>query len=259
VCETLFLRSNTRAVLYEIMRIGAALGFNLIDFPGRIAAVAFTPGCNYRCPHCHAKPLLGDGAPVSDKDFFAYLDTVKDWVNGVTICGGEPTLQPDLEEFIREVHCRGFAVKLDTNGSDPVTLAHLLEQKLVNYVAMDVKGPRTLWPELAGAPCKPEAMVESIRLVAKFPQFEFRTTVAPVVRGAAGIDFLTVPEMASTASLIAETTKDYTLKYYVQKFVPRKGGLIDARLEEFPETPLKLLQEIMPEVRKRLPNAQQRG
>jgi pyruvate formate lyase activating enzyme len=241
------------------MRIGAALGFNLIDFPGRIAAVAFTPGCNYRCPHCHAKPLLGGDAPVSEEDFFNYLLTVKDWVNGVTICGGEPTLQPDLQDFIREVHCRGFAVKLDTNGSDPETLARLLAEKTVDYVAMDVKGPRHLWPELAGAPCKPEALLESMKLAAKFTEFEFRTTVAPVVRKDGAIGFLTVPELAETASLIADTTRDYSLKYYVQKFVPRKGGLIDARLEEFPETPPTLLQEIMPEVRKHLPNAQQRG
>jgi len=241
------------------MKIGAALGFNLIDYPGRIAAVAFTPGCNYLCPHCHAAPLLANAKDIGDKGFLEYLGTVKEWVNGVVICGGEPTLQPDLIPFIEEVRSRGLAVKLDTNGSNPKVLARLLAENLVDYVAMDVKGPDTLWPDTAGVPGYEAAMRESMKLVARFPIYEFRTTVAPVLRAGGEISFLTVPEMASAARLIIETTGSSAHKYYVQKFVPRKDGLLDKRFEAFPETPPQLLQDIHAEVMKHIPNTQLRG
>ena len=241
------------------MKIGATLGFNLIDYPGKIAAVAFTPGCNYLCPHCHAAPLLRNAPDLGTEDFFKYLDTVKDWVNGVVICGGEPTLQPGLFDFIAKLRERKLAVKVDTNGSSPKVLERLLGEGLADYVAMDVKGPRFLWPATAGVEGHEEAMSESMRLVARFPEYEFRTTVAPVVRGDGEITFLTAQEMAAAAKLVAAVAGGNTHKYFVQKFVPRKNGLLDKRLESFPETPVTLLQEIHKEVVKYLPNAQVRG
>lgn len=235
------------------------MGFNLIDYPGRIAAVAFAPGCNYSCPHCHAKPILGTAAPIDQEDFIGYLDTVKDWVNGVVICGGEPTLQPELIPFIQRLRAQHLAVKLDTNGSNPAVLAQLLAENLVDYVAMDIKGPRHLWPNLTGNPGAEAAMLESMKLVVRFPIYEFRTTVAPVLRGGDDISFLTVPEMAAAARLIVEITGSPDHKYYVQKFMPRKDGLLDARLEAFPETPVNLLHDIHNEVLKYIPNTQVRG
>jgi pyruvate formate lyase activating enzyme len=184
---------------------------------------------------------------------------VTEWVNAVVICGGEPTLQPGLIPFIKELRSRGLAVKLDTNGSNPKVLAQLLADKLVDYVAMDIKGPRFLWPATAGVEGHETAMDESIKLVAAFPDYEFRTTVAPVVRGDGEISFLTVHEMAAAAKLIAAATGSGAHKYYVQKFVPRKNGLLDKRLEVFPETPPQLLQDIHKEVTKHLPNTQIRG
>lgn len=241
------------------MKIGATLGFNLIDYPGKIAAVAFTPGCNYLCPHCHAAPLLRNAPDLGTDDFFKYLGTVKDWVNGVVICGGEPTLQPGLFGFIARLRERKLAVKVDTNGSNPKVLERLLGEGLADYVAMDVKGPRFLWPATAGVEGHEEAMSESMRLVARFPEYEFRTTVAPVVRGDGGISFLTAQEMAAAARLITAAAGGDQHKYFVQKFVPRKDGLLDHRLESFPETPVTLLQEIHKEVLKYLPNTQLRG
>jgi pyruvate formate lyase activating enzyme len=241
------------------MKIGAALGFNLIDYPGKIAAVAFTPGCNYRCPHCHAAPLLAGAKDLGDQGFLEYLDTVKEWVTGVTICGGEPTLQEGLIPFIEQVRAKNLAVKLDTNGSNPRVLERLLGAGLVDYVAMDVKGPRFLWPATAGVEGHEDAMSESLRLVARFPVYEFRTTVAPVVRGDGEISFLTVQEMSAAARLVVQATGSDAHKYYVQKFVPRKDGLLDKRLESFPETPPLLLQDIHQEVLKHLPNTQLRG
>lgn len=241
------------------MKIGAVLGFNLIDYPGRIAAVAFTPGCNYRCPHCHAAPLLANAKDIGDRGFFAYLETVKEWVTGVAICGGEPTIQPGLIAFIEQVRSLNLAVKLDTNGSNPKILEQLLARELVDYVAMDVKGPRALWPVTAGTPDYELQMLESIKLVSRFPVYEFRTTVAPVVREGGEISFFTVPEMAAAAKMMVEVTGSPDHKYYVQKFIPRKDGLLDSRLETFPETPPQLLQDIHKEVLKYLPNTQVRG
>lgn len=241
------------------MKIGAALGFNLIDYPGKIAAVAFTPGCNYRCPHCHAAPLLAGARDLGAQGFLDYLDTVTEWVTGVTICGGEPTMQEGLIPFIEQVRARSLAVKLDTNGSNPRVLERLLGEGLVDYVAMDVKGPRFLWPATAGVEGHEDAMSESLRLVSRFPVYEFRTTVAPVIRGDGEISFLSVQEMSAAARLVVQATGSDAHKYYVQKFVPRKDGLLDKRLESFPETPPQLLQEIHQEVLKHLPNTQLRG
>ena len=241
------------------MKIGAALGFNLIDYPGKIAAVAFAPGCNYSCPHCHAKPILGNAAPINDASFLEYLTTVKDWVTGVAICGGEPTLQPDLVPFIKKLRALDLSVKLDTNGSNPAVLARVLVENLVDYVAMDIKGPRHLWPNLSGNPGAEAAMLESMTLVPKFPTYEFRTTIAPVLRGGADISFLTAAEMGQAARMMVEVTGGNGHKYYVQKFIPRKDGLLDARLESFPETPPQLLQDIHAEVLKHIPNTQLRG
>lgn len=241
------------------MKIGAALGFNLTDYPGKIAAVAFAPGCNYTCPHCHAKPILGMAAPINADDFLEYLTTVKDWVTGVVICGGEPTLQPELIPFIRKIRAMRLAVKLDTNGSNPAVLSRLLAEGLVDYVAMDIKGPQNLWPNLSGNPGAESAMLESMKIVTRFPVYEFRTTIAPVVRGQGDISFLTVPEMADAAKMLAAVTGSADHKYYIQKFVPRKNGLLDARLESFPETPILLLQAIHAEVLKYIPNTQMRG
>lgn len=241
------------------MKIRAALGFNLIDYPGKIAAVAFAPGCDYLCPACHAKPLLNDNVLISEDDFLKYLDGVRQWVNGVVVCGGEPTLQPGLVPFLARLKAKNLPVKLDTNGGSPEVLGRLLAEKLVAYAAMDVKGPRGLWAKVSGLPGDGAAMLESMRLVVKFPDYEFRTTVVPVLRGGEEISFLTAAEMADTAKLIVETTGCGGHKYYIQKFMPRKGGLLDPRLESFPETPVSLLEEMKKEVSAYLPKCEIRG
>jgi len=242
------------------MKIRAALNFNLIDYPGKIAAVVFVPGCNYKCPACHANPLLNEDAILNEEDLFKYLDNVRQWVNGVVICGGEPTMQDGLIQFIKRLKAGRLSVKLDTNGGAPDILNNLLAENLVDYVAMDVKGPRHLWAKIAGGPDAAAAMIESMRAAARFPDYEFRTTVVPVVRSEEeGISFLTVPEAAETARLIAETTGSGGHKYYIQKFVPRRGGLLDARLESFPETPPELLEDMKRAASKFLPKCEIRG
>ena len=157
-----------------------------IDFPGRLAAVVWTVGCNLHCPFCYNRelvlPELASGLPrLSPKEVLAGLATRKGFLDGLVITGGEPTLQGDLAEFIREVKRLDLAVKLDTNGTHPDILAGLLELGLVDYVALDVKAPFTRYPEFTGVPQDVTAAVqESIRLLRESGvEYELRTTCAP--------------------------------------------------------------------------------
>lgn len=159
---------------------------SFVDWRGRIASVIFLGGCNLRCPFCHNAPLVNDPHGLEDLPWGEILERIQaleDWVDGVCITGGEPTLHPRLEDLVAAVGRLGFGVKLDTNGTRPEVLASLIAKGLLEAVSMDVKAP--LRPEVyarcAGVPHVPlEAVRESIRLLAEAPvEVEFRTTVVP--------------------------------------------------------------------------------
>lgn len=126
------------------MRIGGFTKQSLIDWEGKVAAVVFTKGCNFRCGFCHNPELvytelIKKTEDIPEQTIFDYLLTRKNWLDGVVITGGEPTLQSDLKDFIEKIKKMGFAVKLDTNGSLPTVLRELLQANLLDYVAMDIK------------------------------------------------------------------------------------------------------------------------
>ncbi|TSA44687.1 anaerobic ribonucleoside-triphosphate reductase activating protein, partial [bacterium] len=126
------------------MILGGLQKLTLIDYPGHIAATVFTVGCNFRCPFCHNPELIISNFqfPISnvlEEDFFDLLETRKGKLEGVCITGGEPTIQPDLIEFIRKIKELGYKVKLDTNGARPDVLRNLYAEKLLDFVAMDIK------------------------------------------------------------------------------------------------------------------------
>jgi pyruvate formate lyase activating enzyme len=228
---------------------------SFIDYEGKISSVVFTPGCNYKCPACHVKHLLENGKNMEEKEFFDYLDLRKGWIEGVVICGGEPTLQHSLPYFLEKIKERGLAVKLDTNGSDYIALGDLLKKRLVDYAAMDVKGPPEIYADLIGREFLDarDGYEKAIAIVSQFPDYEFRTTVVPVVRKGE-ISSMTPVEVGETAKLIYDCTGNREHKYFLQPFVPRKDELVDSRLEEFPETPHELLEEMRKEAIKYLPN-----
>jgi len=154
----------------------------LIDYPGRVAATVFTFGCNFRCGFCHNYDLMGDQdekvMPVREKEFFDFLDSRVGKLDGVCVTGGEPTLQGDLIGFIEKIKEKDFLVKLDTNGSNPEMLETLLKRGLVDYVAMDIKAPLQKYAAVAGLPgLDLEKIKNSVKLVKKAPEYEFRTTV----------------------------------------------------------------------------------
>ncbi|MBN1615262.1 MAG: anaerobic ribonucleoside-triphosphate reductase activating protein [Deltaproteobacteria bacterium] len=163
------------------MEIGGFQKFSLIDYPGGICATIFARGCNFRCPYCHNPELVYPdlyNPCIPEEEVWAFLDKRRGKLDAVTLTGGEPTLQSDLAEAIRRIRARGFRVKLDTNGSRPEVLQHLIDENLLDYIAMDVKGPLEKYASLSGSTRAASAIPASIEAIkASGIEYEFRTTV----------------------------------------------------------------------------------
>jgi pyruvate formate lyase activating enzyme len=128
------------------MKIGGFVKQSLIDYPGKIAAIVFTQGCNFRCGYCHnprlvLPELFPQGQHISPQEVLTYLEERKNWLDGVVVTGGEPTIHNDLAEFLKTIKDMGYQVKLDTNGSNPYMLEQIVKEKLADYIAMDIKIP----------------------------------------------------------------------------------------------------------------------
>jgi pyruvate formate lyase activating enzyme len=163
------------------VRIGGFVPLSLCDFPGKVAAVVFTQGCNFRCPFCHNGQLLAwqGEQEQAEEAVLARLQARRQQLEGVVVTGGEPTLQGDLPQFLWRLRACGLAVKLDTNGSQPDMLQALLADRLVDYVAMDIKAPWDMYDRLAGRACDTQRLRRSMRLIAESGlAHEFRTTRA---------------------------------------------------------------------------------
>jgi len=178
--------------------IGGLIPFSLSDFPGQVAAVVFTQGCNFRCPYCHNGSLIPQEAPsehlIPDEEIIRFLETRRGQLDGVVVSGGEPTLQADLLEFVYQIKAMNFQVKLDTNGSRPNVLRNLLQEKLINFISMDIKAPLTIYDQLCGVRVNTELLEESILIIATGGiAHEFRTTVVEALLSAN--DIRSVQEM----------------------------------------------------------------
>ena len=162
------------------MHIGGITKSTLLDYPGRVAAAIFTGGCNLRCLFCQNISLVEGLIPeIREADILAFLEKRRGQLSGVCITGGEPTLQPDLAGFIREIREMGYAVKLDTNGFEPKVLRNLAEEKLIDYIALDIKTGKAQYRELCNTDIDISRIEESVEIVKSgiFPDYEFRTTV----------------------------------------------------------------------------------
>lgn len=163
------------------MKIAGLNKTTLLDYPELVAATVFTAGCNFRCPFCHNRDLvMGEGlAYIPEEEVLAFLEKRRKVLAGVCISGGEPTLQPDLGEFIRKVKRLGYRVKLDTNGYRPEVLRELLAEDLLDYVAMDLKNCKAKYAVTAGRPeLELTKIITSVEMIKRsgIPH-EFRTTV----------------------------------------------------------------------------------
>ena len=162
------------------MKIGGLIKFTLIDFPGRPAAVIFTQGCNFRCRYCHNPELVYPhmfSEPVAEEEIDAFLKRRQGTLEGVVVTGGEPTLFDDLPQFLAKLKSMGYAVKLDTNGTRPEMLKELIQKKLVDFIAMDLKAPLEKYVLITGVEFNPAILRESMDLIRHAGiGYEFRTT-----------------------------------------------------------------------------------
>jgi pyruvate formate lyase activating enzyme len=166
------------------MILGGYQKLTLIDYPGHIATTVFTVGCSFRCPFCHNPELvLGSKLSVNnslEKEFFEFLKKRKGKLEGICITGGEPTIQLDLIEFIDKVRKMGYLVKLDSNGSRPDVLRKVISEKLVDFIAMDIKDSPKKYKKTSGGKADLERIKLSVDIImnSRIP-YEFRTTVVP--------------------------------------------------------------------------------
>ena len=162
------------------MKIGGLLKFTLIDFPGRPAAVIFTQGCNFRCRYCHNPELVYPHMftePVAEEEIDAFLKRRQGTLEGVVVSGGEPTLFDDLPQFLSKLKSMGYAVKLDTNGTRPDMLKEIIDNKLVDFIAMDLKAPLEKYALITGVDFNMSIIQQSMDLIRSAGiGYEFRTT-----------------------------------------------------------------------------------
>lgn len=214
---------------------------SLVDYDGITACVLFTGGCNFACPFCHNSPLVySQNLPVIDNDeIFDFLIKRKKVLNGVVITGGEPTLNPDLPEFIAKIKAIDYKVKLDTNGTNPKMLSYLIEKGLVDYVAMDIKNCKEKYALTAGIKKIDLATIqESVKilinskieyefrttLVKEFHEFDDITKIAEWINGARKYVLQKFTERDTCIKLgfhevekdIAQSYRDYLAKYILQ-------------------------------------------
>lgn len=195
------------------MKIGGFQKVSLIDYPGRISAVVFTQGCNFRCPFCH-NPELVDPQRFADRipeaEILAFLEKRRGRLDAVVVTGGEPTLQSELIPFTIHLKAMGYLIKLDTNGALPGVLEDLLGRKLLDYVAMDIKAPLERYGEVTKTKTDGERIRRSISLImGSGVDYEFRTTA---VRSLLGLE-----ELEAIGRLIPGAKR-----FVLQKFVPTK-------------------------------------
>jgi pyruvate formate lyase activating enzyme len=217
------------------MKIAGLVKSSLIDYPGKVAAVVFTQGCNFHCGFCHNPDLIsvdGQQSLISSDEIFSFLNTRKGKLDGVVITGGEPLIQPDIIKFIKNIKDLGFLVKLDTNGSSPIVLGKIIEQNLVDYIAMDVKNDLEEYEKICGFN-DTNKILESISLIMSSDiDYEFRTTVLPYYHSMAGLN-----KLASTI----EGAQKFTIQGFRPKIVYDKS-LINAK--SFTQKELKDVAEI---------------
>lgn len=202
------------------MRIGGLRKFSIIDYPGKLAAVVFTQGCNFRCPYCFNPELVLPECYqplIREEDVLSFLEARRGQLEGVVITGGEPTMQEDLPAFLRKIRAMKYSIKLDTNGSHPSRLQEIIRSGLVDYIAMDIKAPLPKYHLFSGADVDVERIKESITLIiVSGVEHEFRTTaVKPLI---------SPDDLRAISGLVA-----WGRRYFVQAFIPQ-GNILDKSL-----------------------------
>ena len=166
------------------MKIAGLEKNSFVDYPGHLSCVVFTQGCNMNCFYCHNKPLIDNNGEadegINPKQVLMFLEKRRNFLDAVVISGGEPAMQIELEDFIKDVKKMGFKVKLDTNGTNPKVIENVISKKLIDYVAMDIKAPFKRYEEFSGVKADINCIKESKNILMQgLVDYEFRTTLAP--------------------------------------------------------------------------------
>ncbi len=194
------------------MIFGGLEKFTLIDYPGKIACMVYTVGCNFRCPYCHNPELVDETVEtaIPESDVLEFLAERSSMLDGLVITGGEPTMHDDLPKFMKKVKDLGLLVKLDSNGTRPEMLKEVVENKLVDYIAMDIKSTMSKYSQTVARPVDIDSIRGSIKfLMDSGVDYEFRTTVIKALL--APEDFEEIGEEIKGAK-----------RYFLQKFIPTK-------------------------------------
>lgn len=220
----------------------------LLDFPGKLACTIFTAGCNFRCPFCHNSSLVvraGEVDEIPMESFLSYISKRKGLLDGVAITGGEPLLNPDIDELMRKIRAEGLLIKLDTNGAYPNRLEALLDEGLVDYVAMDIKNTKEKYALTAGLDESFDisTIERSIDVIMKkAPDYEFRTTV---------VRELHTPEDLVAISEWITDAKNYFLQKYVDS-----GDILAEGFSAYSDGEML---DILGKVREKMPHTILRG
>lgn len=229
------------------MRIGGLQKVTLLDYPGKVACTVFLPGCNLRCPFCHNPALVlpdRETDSLSTEELLAFLETRRGKLDGVCVTGGEPTLYEDLPALLRQIRALGFAVKLDTNGTNPDMLEALAQEGLLDYAAMDIKNSPDRYAETCGGvdllgPVKRSAAL----LMAGAVDYEFRTTVCAPLH--------TPEEMAGIGRWLKGAKR-----YFLQPFFVDSGELVGSGMKPLTKEEIEALRDsVLPDI----PSTQIRG
>ena len=225
------------------MKISGLQKVSLVDYDGQIATTIFTSGCNFACPFCHNSGLVKGTEPeIPVSEIFEYLTKRKNVITAVCISGGEPTLHKDLPELISKIKDMGYLIKLDTNGTNLPMIKYLVENKLIDYIAMDIKNSLQHYKKTVGTN-QEFNIIDSITYIMNCGiDYEFRTTIIKHYHTEQDIE-----EISQTIS--------GAKKYYLQKFVDNENCLMSG-LEEIDINTANSYIEIC---KKHIPNAKLRG
>lgn len=224
------------------MKIGGLQKTTLVDYPGKIACTIFLSGCNFRCPFCYSKELvlpeeIERHPEIREKELFDFLKQRKGMVDACVLCGGEPTINPDIGRFIKKIKDLGYSIKIDTNGYCPDKLKELIDAKLIDYIAIDVKACFRDYSKATGINIDIDKIKQSIELIKNSGiDYELRTTIVPNIH---------------TKETIIEMANDIgkAKKYFLQTFRNDKETISRSfnNVKPFPEEELReIIKEISP-------------
>jgi len=229
------------------MNISGMNKLTLLDYPGHVACIIFTQGCNLNCSFCHNSELITvakSGCQIKESEVMKYLEKRKNILDGIVISGGEPLMQPRIKALIKKIKAKGFKVKLDTNGTHYALLKELIEEKLIDYVAMDIKSDFDTYARITGRENYDFRCIENTiaLLAASGIDYEFRTTIVK--------EFHNQNKIENICALIGQNSK-----YYLQNYV-ESDQVLEKGLHGFTEVELKELEN---NINLKFPNVKVRG